>query len=279
MPEANDIHDYVEASWASSNRARFILIVVITASVLVFTAFWNSHQRSWLNKRLHLARVAAIGCPSKWSDQVKNALPKEDQDVYWQSRDFADVRHISNCEHLADLAKQLEEIQSREVNLIRVPFFGVVLDVNDLGSLGGFAFVIILLWFRFSIARELSNLKLTFDVARAQSPDILLRCYELLAMRQVLTVPIVRGQPVRQFWGGLPLVLYVLPFGVQAAVFVNDLFTWDWGFSVSHANTVALLVIGGICLVLIAILTYLCFELSRDIGKLWAEIGKELKFT
>src|SRR5436309_13703390 len=152
MPEANDIHDYVEASWASSNRARFILIVVIAASVLAFTAFWNSHQRSWLNTRLHLARVGATGCLSNWGDQARNALPKEDQELYFLSKYFADVRHISiNCAHLADLAKQLEEIQSREVNLIRVPFFGVVFDVNDLGSLGGFAFVIILLWFRFSI--------------------------------------------------------------------------------------------------------------------------------
>jgi hypothetical protein len=104
MPELNDIHDYLEASWASSNRARFLLVLVITASILAFTAFWNSHQKSWLNRRLHLARVGAIGCPSNWNDQVKNALPKEDQDVYLQSKYFAEVRHISSkCEYLGDL--------------------------------------------------------------------------------------------------------------------------------------------------------------------------------
>jgi hypothetical protein len=163
------------------------------------------------------------------------------------------------------------------VNLIRVPFFGVAFDVNDLGTLGGFSFVIILLWFRFSIARELSNLSLTFDVARRQSTEALLRCYELLAMRQVLTVPIVGKQPAHQIWGGLPLILYVLPFGVQTAVFVNDIWTFDLGYSVGHFGTIALLVIAFGCLVVIAILTCICFRLSVQIGRVWANTAKELK--
>ena len=116
-------------------------------------------------------------------------------------------------------------------------------------------------------------------MARRQSAQTLLRCYELLAMRQVLTVPIVRGQPVRQVWGGLPLVLYVLPLGVQTAVFVNDVCTFDLGWSVSHFNTLALLIIAFACLVVIAILTYICFDLSRHIGKLWADTAEELKVT
>jgi hypothetical protein len=64
MPSESNLQLYVEAAWVSSTRARYVLILMVVASVLCFAAFWNSHPRSWLNARLRLARVAAVGCPT-----------------------------------------------------------------------------------------------------------------------------------------------------------------------------------------------------------------------
>ena len=50
---------------------------------------------------------------------------------------------------------------------IRVPFFGIGFDINYLGLLSGLGFVIVLVLFRFSITRELDNVKLSFRVAPA----------------------------------------------------------------------------------------------------------------
>jgi integrase len=58
MPES-DIKDYVAAARTSSDRGRFVLLVLITTSVLAFVAFWNSRPASWLNSRIEMARIAA----------------------------------------------------------------------------------------------------------------------------------------------------------------------------------------------------------------------------
>jgi len=75
---------------------------------------------------------------------------------------------------------------------VRVPFFGVAFDVNDLGLLVGIGFVVILLLLRFSLGSEIVGLRISFKnvTALSQEPgELLERFYELLAMRQVFTLP------------------------------------------------------------------------------------------
>lgn len=272
------MEQYVKAAWTSSTRARFVLIVIVTASILTFAAFWNSQPKSWMNSRIHLARIAAVACSSNWSNGAKVSLRTEDQvELFARSKEYYDNRHFESCDQLTEHVRQLQDIQARQVNLIQVPVFGVVLDVNDLGTLGGFTFVILLLWFRFSIARELSNLRLVFEVAGEAGPDKLQRCYDLLSMRQVLTVPPSRHPTGHPFWRGLPLVLYVLPFAVQLTVFINDICTFDLGWSVSHLNTIALLIASSMCLVVGGILTYLSFVLTRNVMQEWDKAARTLK--
>jgi hypothetical protein len=46
---------------------------------------------------------------------------------------------------------------------IHLPFFGILLHVNDLGLLGGFAIFIVLLWMRSALDDELRNLRISRD--------------------------------------------------------------------------------------------------------------------
>ena len=275
MPHAPELKEYIEAFTASSRRARYTLLIAIIASVLDFAAFWNSRQGSWVNQRLHLTKIAFVACPFSWSDSVRKSLSPEDRDLFAQSYSFDTVRHFHSCPQLGGVLKELETIQTEDVNLIRVPFFGIVFDVNDLGILGGLTFVIILLWFRFGLARELDNFKLAIDTARETGQ--LLPCYRLLEMHQVLSIPPTHRGNDHRFWRYLPLVLFFLPLVMSSVVLVHDAITVKYGWSISHFNTKVLFSVSLLCLAAVVILTFECLRLSREMHRLWKAAASELR--
>lgn len=267
------VEKYVEACALASSRARFVLIVIITASVLAFGAFWNSREGSWIDSRLRVARAAV-----KWWEfkpEVRQALEPDQKELFDLAQKFVAVRKIESQEDVKNLLEQLQDLETGSVITIRVPFFGVLFDVNDLGLVAGFGFVVLLMWFRFSVARELSNLMLAFE--EAKSREHLQFGYDLLAMRQVLTVPPMRNQPRSKFWGIIPYVLYILPVVVQVTILLNDIRSRPYGESLSPSNTDLLFWTSGVFLALSIILTVLCFWTSVKIDEKWAATAKELK--
>ena len=70
---------------------------------------------------------------------------------------------------------------------VRVPFFGVALDINDVGLLGGFSLWIILIMLRLSLRNQIVSLRVGFKAARASNRERWF--YELLAARQVFSFP------------------------------------------------------------------------------------------
>ena len=267
---------WIPAPMSVHLRGRFIIIVLVTSAVLAFGAFWNSRQGSWLNSRLIVARAALQW--HSWDQQTRKTLPEDQQKLFDQSKDFAERRGFADPQSKDELRayiQKLQEFQTENVNFVRIPFFGVVFDVNDLGLIAGFTFLVILGWFRFSVARELSNIQLAFGEAR--SGQQLARVYNLLAMRQVLTVPRIRAQTYQTLWAKAPYALYALPFAVQLIIFVHDLLTFSYGWTVSPLNTIALLLASVVFLALMGVLTYLCLEISLKIDGEWKQAAEELK--
>ncbi|MDQ2922650.1 MAG: hypothetical protein M3R52_13695, partial [Acidobacteriota bacterium] len=165
MPEepfSEEIKQHLDATTASSSRGRRVLIVLITASVLAFGAFWNSRQGSWINSRVRVAssadkylRLNKEYYANGTSDERKREIERELQSkAYDEPKAFIGIRGLQTSEELDPLIKKVRDIQTEHVMFIHVPFFGVLFDINDLGMLGGFAFVVLLLWFRFSLWHE-----------------------------------------------------------------------------------------------------------------------------
>jgi hypothetical protein len=70
---------------------------------------------------------------------------------------------------------------------VRVPFFGVAFDINDLGILGGFGLWIVLILLRLSLRSQIVSLRVGFKEAFARSQEI--DFYQILAARQVFVFP------------------------------------------------------------------------------------------
>ncbi len=292
--ESNEeIKIYVEAATAASDRGRLVLLVTITISVLAFSAFWNARQESWLNSRLHMARLADLACKHEWKVDSIPEIIDDDKQLIDQAHTYYADRHFDGCKHLADVVKSLQEIQTKEVNQVKVPFFGSQFDVNDLGMFAGFAFVVSLIWFRYSLAREYINLVLCFQAALQHTGNHSKKTfYNLLAMRQVMTIPPpLEEDPARSFrhagsrtrralrflWQHVSILLYTLPFWVQFLIVKSDRQTFSLGRSVSPHNAQIVILTERAFLVAILILTFLCLHLAHRIDLKWEKAVKEFR--
>lgn len=283
------LNHYIEMCAASATRARTILIVMISASVLTFFAFWNTREDAWLTQRLIKATAAIHLFDTKgggWlsESEARREFISVDDVTYEEAKKFIKLRKLDNRELLTHYIQTLREIQAQQVTTLHAPFFGVTFDVNDLGMFSGFTFFVVLLWFRFSLVRELNNLTETFHEAKNLGEEYRRHCYNLLAMRQMLTVP-----PMRQrfkeassnvsgwgLWRVFNIFLFVMPICVYALLVWHDLKTLYLATSVSKDSALFLVLSNLAFLILILALTALCFQLSRRIDKQWRDEARSL---
>lgn len=284
---ADNIKQYIDASAGSADRARFVLLVMVTASVLALLAMWNSRQGNMTIMRLAVATHA-----QKFYDPADAAgrtiLPDDKvRPLFTTQEEFDSTKHFmkqartrfANLDHLKKYVESLERTRTERIINVSVPFFGIVFDINDLGMLAGISFFITLLLFRFSLFRELRNVRLVFK--QASTVEQLELCYNRLAMQQVLTSPppldlMLAGENEWEgalrlrglFWDHVSKLLYVLPLVAHAFIFWND---WN---TISHVKDVypgieGSLWVSGVFLALNALLTLVCLSLGLKIDKTW----------
>jgi hypothetical protein len=272
---------YVDAAASSASRARAILIVMITAGVLTFVAYWNTRPDAWLTGRINKANAALrLFDPNTKGRLSENAAKQKfaetEEELHQSAKKFIEDRNITDRDLLVDFIERLRGLQLEQVTTLHVPFFGVTFDVNDLGIFAGLTFSVILLWFRFSLVRELINLRETFIEAKELGDEYRHHCYNLLAMRQVLTIPPMPNE-VREpsnvlgrgFWRIFPEVLFFLPFIVYTRLFFHDLQTIDLAATISQLGAAALIVLSFGFLIIILVFTLVCWRLSREISREW----------
>jgi len=274
------LKDYVDAAGHSSSRSRWIFLVMVTTSVLTFSSFWNARQGSWLNERVRVSHQAMkwLG----WDKTVEDSLRKannDDLDLFNQSREWANLRGISSKKDSADLANlitTLEHLRTENIVIIKIPFFGIVLDVNDIGMLGGLAFVMITMMYRLSLARELNDITALFATLTDTNRK---SAYEVLSMMQVLTTPPVENKSIEWYWNLVfTKLLFLLPVAVHSIVFFYDKFwTYEFGRSISETNTSISFVVSLVCLILIVFNSFACIVSSFQMDFRWRAQAKMLK--
>lgn len=263
MKDTDFLQQYVEAAKESTTRTRQILLVMIISSILVFAACWNSLEGSWVNSRLRQAR-AAVGV----NKSMDVPLEKSYQ-LMW-----------------------LQRIRSEQVSQLHVPFLGISFDVNDLGMLGGVAFVVLLTWVNYSLWHQSHNMRLAFDLAKEldakdvksgrESNRLLYYTYQNLAMHQVLTIPPMpesmrmEGNDDVSIWLKISKVLYALPLVVQTFVVAHDWSTVDLARPVSESGTLSILVVEHLFWGLTLALTIICFRMWRKTYATWKKFADEI---
>lgn len=292
------IQDYLNASGEASSRTRAITLALVVACVLTFIALLNSLQNSWMLKRLERLRhgdseylARHIGTVPKIEDYRKKWLGSYQRDqIQYESTHPESAANASDAPNRTWYEQQGKEEYEREAKmyearyqtflmntsralvdtrfLVRVPFFGITFDINDLGSLSGIGLITLLGFFRLSISNELENLKLSFRHVRKLGK--LAEFYRLLSMKQVLTTPHLPDRRVGWFHMYVPKLIYFLPLGVYFSVVMHDIDTNNLGFQIDNARTLFVLASDVVFLVIVLALSIVAFQRTRDVDRQWS---------
>jgi hypothetical protein len=161
------------------------------------------------------------------------------------------------------------------VRFIRAPFFGIAFDVNDLGIIGGIGFIIILLLLRHSLSREIKSLKMSFR--EAVNHGHLYHFYQALGMKQVFTVPDMRGEKRNRFLAVSPKIVCLLPILIYLFGVGYDIISVFY-YGLYALRPVAFqLIFELFLLACITYLSYRCLERQKHIDRIWGRYWKKVK--
>jgi hypothetical protein len=267
-----------------------------TLSEKVLTGELQGEDLTRLNRLLLETAYAQEIASSK--EELK-FLPEEKELYVQRAKEYAQSRSL---EQARDNLHWMQKIRTEQVSQIQVPFLGISFDVNDLGMMGGFAFIVLLIWVNYSLWHHSTNLKLAFDLAEelgAKELDdngrnrLLYYTYQNLAMRQVLTIPpkpasikSAAGKPTasetsvtEKVVSGIQKVsklLYLLPFIVQAIIISHDWQTLHVGMQVNPSNARYVFNAEITFLFIIIILTVICFYMWTKTYDTWRTMAEKI---
>ncbi|HEX2269518.1 MAG TPA: hypothetical protein VHH35_08290 [Pyrinomonadaceae bacterium] len=261
-----DLQDYLDATSDASKRTRTFVIVLVVASVLAFVGFLNSFKYSWM-----LSRIKSLAAHDSQyvQDKLGFVPPNATDERYLQFYTAVVRSYVENA------------------FTIKVPFFGFSFDVNDLGLLGGIGFIVILILLRFSLRSEIVSLRLAFKAVRheaKENPKLLATFYDLLAMRQVFTLPHLEDEEkqwkVRKLWllELLAKSSCFLPVIVYSFVAIHDFMTIESiGAILDERRTQVLVAYTITFWVAITGLAIWSFVKWRELDKRWGEFWDDVE--
>lgn len=273
-----DIENYIEATSDAARRTRANTIVLVIASVLIFIGWFNSLLWSWP------------------IDRVRRAFDPEDTTIYrgldtqrrplldpLTPKDNARLKPHLNKDGLSPADMYRHELQwavvrayVENVRFVRIPFFGIAFDVNDLGTIGGIGLITILLLMRYSLSREIKNLKISFREATQHNQ--LPYFYHALAMRQVFTVPEMKNEKVNRTLAMAPKFICILPAIVFSLVAGYDYLTVFSSLKIFAFRDVVLqLTVELIWFASIWLLSLKCWERQNHINAIWKDFWNRIE--
>jgi hypothetical protein len=261
-----DIQDYLDATSTAAARTRWVTVVMMVTCMFVFAGLLNSLQSQWMGER-----IREIGRNPHGSYVQTNVGPTP------TSRDPKDAAWVTYDQHVDAFYYHLVHAYIDNAFVIRVPVVGFTFDINDLGLIGGLAFVAIMVMLRFSLTREVDNVRESFDAATRM--NVLSDFYTLLAMHQVFTVPHSNELRRTKFLVYLPKAVCGLPFLLQACVAGYDLYSSQLGFEVSWNRAFLMVVADFVALVLIGSLTPMAVKRLLTLDRIWQDAWQNVQAT
>lgn len=283
----------IKAAKESSDRGRWVLLAMQVACIVVFVAAWHELPEDWTFTRLQTAQAAVwlLDCGPNHPEQVLDPTKATDsagrphENCHYMGSDgkptinpFSDQELKSGRKFLAEwklspseARKQLDELQNslveRAMN-VSVPFLGISFDINDLSLLGGAAFLLLLVWFYYSLNREEINIS---DLFKNVSDQELVETYQLISMTQVLTIPPRLDERKRRKWEGVASLLFFTPILVQGFVLGLDGRTLIRGIIINQSFTRTEFAIGLILFLIMCIITLECRGRSKALYDSWSK--------
>jgi hypothetical protein len=267
-----ELHDYLEATSEAARRTRFVVITMVVACALIVGALINSLQHQWMFERIHTFYGPQVE-PHKGYVKGK-ILPPELAEKSSFSLDLSGCQGCDNEKYKAFYDAMVKSYVENTL-AFKVPLFGFNVDVNDIGMIGGLAFIVILVMYRFCLIREVDNLRIAKQAAEHENQ--LREFYNVLAMRQVFTIPPSDTKTTySKTLDRLPKLICALPVLVQLTVTSHDIWTFRLGNSISPAHNSVLIGLEVIFVLYILLLTKNVTGRIIEIDGIWTEWWEQI---
>jgi hypothetical protein len=288
----------VEAGILNSNQHGWLNSRFATVQVALRNQIWRPGTAQRIRncqKTLELARhkVSAAAYKSASRDVLLANGFQDDCETVRRSYEWAVKTHRLDStyltagttptpqEVLSALRDGLEKLRHDNILVMKMPFWGLSFDVNDLGRLSGFAYMILSLILAYSVVRQHETVYLSTWKVRRQCyveqryDDATSRAnllYHTLAMTQVFLKPptLARWHRPKLSWLFIVLLFWTPPF------FVLQLLKLDWdtreiGSLLSPTRADRILTIEIVAFVTALIASALCTRYLRAEYRLWRE--------
>ena len=283
------IKDICVASNETAGHTRSVLYLLVLASVLALCAVINSHYFNWTKSRLkhyseQVAEYDSIVNETKLSvpDQVKykDSLAQAKWD--WESQ---------------------KRLQITDFQTVKLPLLGNSFDIDDLITITGITFIILMVILRFTLSRERNNLNLAMKAITLRYPGeankadfenifklpeyagysegvVLslinrtrrLHHYNHLSMNEIFNLPPLEiniGKAKTTALKRLIKQIAWFPFCGYMLIFLNDVSTVFNGFAVNVGHTIVGFVIGIACIIALISLSNKCTSIKKELSNLY----------
>jgi hypothetical protein len=263
-----EVQDYLDATSEASSRTRSVIITMVVASVLIFGALINSFQHQWM-----LERLKALNSPQSLYTQKKiGPYPALREFPTPQAYEGA-IRNYN--ERYRSFYDAIARSYVENALSTKVPLFGFSIDANDLGILGGIAFVIILIMYRFCLTREVENIRIAHE--EAQRFGQLREFYTVLSMRQVFTIPPSKTIKRDRLLLWTPKTICTAPLIIHCVVTGHDLYTSNIGQLIDGFHNLFLFASEFISFGFLVTLTLMALTRLKRIDREWDAWWEEIQ--
>lgn len=224
MFEKLGLKEHLETSFESSKRVRFTTVILVVVTVLIFAGLLNSlHNHSWIMGRkkyneeyikkldaeldkpetetsFQAVKPAESGFLNKFREkfQKKNDIfsvnpPSCGNEACFELEQTDKIKCLKcSKEYRVGLLNEIKKSLVDNIYLIKVPFFGVLFDINDLGLIGGLSLLIVLLMLRLSLRNYIVCLRMIIKICVSKGNLTQIekeRFYEIIASHQLFVFP------------------------------------------------------------------------------------------
>jgi len=269
---------YVESAADAAGRSRLILLALLVASVVTFLASWNIRDEAWIRSRLEVEEDVLRWWHNLKLNQTPVFTDPRREARYTQARlyftqrlgggDAVDSARVDEEVHM------LQQVRVEDLITLRMPFVGVVVDLNDLTFVSGVSFTAMLIWLSFSLSTERRNLLFVFS--KAAEWGKLGLCDDLLMMRQVMSRPPQADESPSMHLSWRRLGLIFLPLGVPIWVMYHHAQSYEAALSINQAAARTGIMLAIAVTVGVVLTTVRCVYVSLKTDLEWEARARQL---
>lgn len=261
---------------------RQLLVVLATCCVLISIGVWNSFEFSWMTKRLsvHQKMIEWHGfiIDDGFNPDTCKLITNKDEFEYCKRHYF---EKGYSKESLLQVHNNLNRLYNEHYLTMKVPFFGVSFDINDLSIFGGIAFCMISYLLLYYANLRKNHLRIAIKtVEQIKDDDDLKRdCFNLICMFQTFTKSAKKNNNSIKIVTAISRNIYWIPVVILLGVLVYDGYTYRNGTEMlnSPIRTSLSLTIGVVFELLLIIIVLGVRRSINKYNRLWRKVKTKIK--